>query len=175
MGSGGGLRAMRRNITSVSDALAFLVGGDIARAHAASISLIEIAASAVAKASLGSAPHSPVRKRATLPTDPQQAAADASTVEGTAVEGGSPPALVDAAQSGAADAVMSAHGGASAHGASELRRVEILPVTWDTGVRSDRAAQEAVRTLSRITLSSTPLIRQFANEVLADVPATDDL
>ena len=61
------------------------------------------------------------------------------------------------------------HGGASAHVASELRRVEILPVTWDTGVRSDRAAKEAVHTLSRITLSSTPLIRQFANEVLADV------
>ena len=117
MGSGGGLRAMRRNITSVSDALAFLVGGDIARAHAASISLIEIAASAVAKASMGSAPLSPVRKRATLPTDPQQAAADASTAEGTAVEGGSPPALVDAAQSGAADGGASSHGGASGAGA----------------------------------------------------------
>jgi hypothetical protein len=74
-----------------------------------------------------------------------------------------------AAVAASAHGGASAQGGASAHGASELRRVEILPVTWDTGVRSDRAAQEAVRTLSRITLSSTPLIRQFANEVLADV------
>ena len=42
-------------------------------------------------------------------------------------------------------------------------------MTWDTAVRSDREAREATRTLARITLPSTPLIRQFANEVIADV------
>jgi hypothetical protein len=75
------------------------------------------------------------------------------------------------ADKAAIEAVASA-GNDSTSGSDEplaVPRAEFLTVCWDTDVRADDEAREAVRRLRRITLPSIPTVRQFANEVIADV------